>query len=78
MIGVLRTLLIIVIFYYLFKWVARIFTARAFKKYGHQASQNKDSKNRKEGDITILNRGKRPTGDDQKLGDFVDYEEIDQ
>lgn len=33
--------------------------------------------NDKEGDIKIVKRGKKPTGKDDSLGDYVDFEEVE-
>lgn len=76
-VGVFRTILIILLIYYVFKWLARLFFPLLVKKYfGNQAKANNE-RPQKEGNITIVKRGKKPTGKDDSLGDYVDFEEVE-
>jgi len=77
-VGVFRTILIILLVYYVIKWLTRLFFPLLMKKYFGGQNKNKQSKERPEGDITILKRGDKPKGDDNKLGDYVDFEEVDE
>jgi hypothetical protein len=72
--GVFRTILIILVIYYLIKGAVKLFSY-AFSGSGTGKSSSRGP--RREGDVTILNRGKKAKGNDQRLGDYVDYEEID-
>ena len=77
-VGVFRTILIILLIYYVIKWLTRLFFPLLMKRYfGNQAGKQNQSE-RPEGDITIIKRGEKPKGDDNKLGEYVDYEEVDE
>ena len=74
----LRTILIIIIAYYLFRfitlyvtpWVARYFIRRSMKGY------EKQQKRKQEGEVTIdRTPGKKGALDD--IGEYVDYEEVE-
>lgn len=76
-VGVFRTILIILLVYYVLKWLGRLFFPLLIKKYfGSQRSQQQ-ARPKKEGDVTIVKRGKKPTGKDDSLGDYVDFEEVE-
>ena len=75
--GVFKTILIILLVYYVMKWLTRLFFPLLVKKYfGNQANRQQTQAD-KEGDITIVKRGKKPTGKDDSLGDYVDFEEVE-
>lgn len=76
-VGVFRTILIILLIYYVIKWLTRLFFPLLMKKYFGSQKTSQASKERPEGDVTIIKRGEKPKGDDNKLGDYVDYEEVD-
>ncbi len=75
-VGVFRTILIILFIYYVIKWLVRLFFPLLIKKY-FGSPQNTSSDTDKEGDIKIVHRGKKPTGKDDNLGDYVDFEEVE-
>lgn len=77
-VGVFRTILIILLVYYVIKWLTRLFFPLLMKKYFGSQNKNQQSKARPEGDVTIIKRGDKPKGDDNKLGDYVDFEEVDE
>jgi uncharacterized protein HemY len=77
-VGVFRTILIILIIYYVIKWLTRLFFPLLMKKYFGSQRNAQQKEDRPEGDMTILKRGEKPKGDDNKLGDYVDYEEVDE
>ena len=77
-VGVFRTILIILLVYYVIKWLTRLFFPLLMKKYFGSQGNSQKQKDRPEGDITILKRGEKPKGDDNKLGDYVDFEEMDE
>lgn len=86
--GLLRTILIIVVVWYLFKVLARIFAPflmkfaakKAEQRFGDQFGQfqkkTQQASNAKEGEITIDKIPKTKTSN-KNVGDYVDYEEID-
>lgn len=76
-VGFFRTILIILLVYYVLKWLTRLFFPLLIKKYfGGAAKQNSDP-SKKEGDVTILKKGKKPSAKDDAVGDYVDFEEVD-
>ena len=77
-VGVFRTILIILLVYYVIKWLTRLFFPLLMKKYFGSQNNSQQQTDREEGDITIIKRGDKPKGDDNKLGDYVDYEEVDE
>jgi len=83
--GFLRTLLYIVAFYYIFKFLARIFfpilIKKAVEKAGEQFQQQYQSNTSYQAsskDEIISNNSKsdKPR-ETKKVGEYVDYEEID-
>ena len=76
-VGVFRTILIIILVYYVLKWLTRLLFPLLVKKYFGNPQQQHKHQGDKEGDITIVKRGKKPTGKDDSLGDFVDFEEVE-
>ena len=76
-VGFLRTILIILVVYYVIKWITRLLLPLLFKRYVRKQSAGHESQAGKEGDVTIVKRGKKPTGKDDRLGDYVDFEEVD-
>ena len=77
-VGVFRTILVILLVYYVIKWLTRLFFPLLMKKYFGSQGRNQQHEERPEGDITIVKRGEKPKGDDNKLGDYVDFEEEDE
>lgn len=75
----LRTILIIIIIYYLFRLFARYvlpYIARYFIRKTVKAQQNRQPQaNRKPGEIHVDYRPDKKTRADN-LGEYVDYEEI--
>ncbi|SFW75562.1 protein of unknown function [Sinomicrobium oceani] len=89
----LRTIAFIVIFYYLFRFLARIFgpvlfryaSKKAQEKHGrsqHSRNQGGNREMRKEGEVVIEdtpvnNRKERTPASGKKVGEYIDFEEID-
>lgn len=79
-ISFIRTILIFIAVYYAFKFLLKFFfpiflksfIARQQKKY----NQNAGSSKRKEGEVNI-NSSKKSTSEFDDLGEYVEYEEID-
>lgn len=86
--GFLRTLFYIIAFYYIFKFLARLFLPLLVKKVVEKAGENfqKQQQNAQgnswqktsNNDEVIYNdaNSKKPR-ETKKVGDYVDYEEID-
>ncbi|GAA4969676.1 DUF4834 family protein [Algibacter aquimarinus] len=86
--GLLRTIFIIVLVYYIFKVLSRIFAPflvkyaakKAEQRFGDQFGQYQKQKqkepSKKVGEITIDKMPKTKTSN-KDVGDYVDYEEID-
>ncbi len=89
--GLLRTILIILLVYFGFKILARIFAPfllrfvakKAGEKFGGQfgGAQNKENQNtqqkQKEGETVIDKMPSQNRPSNTKVGEYVDYEEID-
>jgi len=86
--SLLRTIFIIVLVYYIFKVLSRIFapylikyaTKKAGEKFGKQfgqfQNQPKQKRDKKVGEITIDKMPKTKVSN-KNVGDYVDFEEID-
>ena len=84
----LKTILIIILGYYLFKILARLFapkilnyaakkTEAHFKeRFGDFANQN-TAKEEQVGDVIIDKRPTKKRSTSEKVGDYIDFEEID-
>ena len=84
-VNVVKTILIIVFCYYLFKFLARLFAPYLLKKamskmqekaqqqYNHQQK----STNVKEGETVIDRKPQSSNNSNNNVGEYVDFEEID-
>ena len=73
----MKFIFFLILFYFGFKLISRlvyIFLLRNITK--NQAKYNKHS-SKKEGDVSIEKMPKKNKSKSDKLGDYVDYEEID-
>tara|TARA_R110002096_G_scaffold145914_5_gene304098 strand:- start:5368 stop:5625 length:258 start_codon:yes stop_codon:yes gene_type:complete len=84
--GLLRTIFIIVLVYYIFKILSRIFAPflvkyaakKAGERFGGQfQGQSKQEQVKKEGEISIDKMPPKSKSSNNDVGDYVDYEEID-
>lgn len=86
--GFIRTLFYIMAFYYIFKFLARLFfpiiVKKAFEKAGQnfqQQQQNTQSnswgKTKNNDEIFVDTSNVKKSRETKKVGDYVDYEEID-
>ena len=66
-------------FYLVFKLISRLFYFYLFKKVSKKNNIYRGAKdvNKKEGDVSIDKMPKKNKSKSDKLGDYVDYEEID-
>lgn len=86
--GFIRTLFYIIAFYYIFRFLAKLFLPLLLKKVVEKAGENmqkqqqrynQDSWQNTQNEETIIyntDKVKRPQ-ETKKVGDYVDYEEID-
>ncbi len=84
----LRTLLIILLVYYLFKFLAKWFAPRLIsyaakkteahfqEKFGTMANQNREQEERV-GDVIIEKKPKKNGSASQNVGEYIDFEEVD-
>jgi hypothetical protein len=89
--GLLRTVLIILLFYFGFKILARLFAPlllrfvakKAEQKFGEQFGGFKNRPNQseqqkqKEGETVIDKIPKQNKSSNEKVGEYIDYEELD-
>lgn len=88
--GVVRTILIILLIYYGFKFLTRLLAPIILKKMVNKMGSNFQSSftnfskqahsKKKEGDIIIEKSTKKEKNTKSKkdLGDYIDYEEVDE
>jgi DNA integrity scanning protein DisA with diadenylate cyclase activity len=86
--GFIRTLFYIIAFYYIFKFLARLFLPILVKKAVEKAGENFQrqqqysqqtnwNKTRNNDEIIIDATNAKKSRETKKVGDYVDYEEID-
>jgi hypothetical protein len=84
--GFLRTILIILLIYYGIKILTRIFaplmvrymSKKMQEQFGGKFQQPQEDKNRpKEGETVIDKMPHQQKSTDKKVGEYIDYEEID-
>ncbi len=84
----LKTLLVILLVYYLFKFLVRMFAPRIFgyaakkteqhfrERFGEFSDFNHTTQEQ-QGDIIIEKKKARKNDSSQKVGEYIDFEEID-
>jgi hypothetical protein len=84
----LKTILVILLFYYLFKMVVKMFAPKIFnyaakkteahfkEKFGEFTQQN-ETKQERVGDVIIEQKPTKKTNTSETIGDYIDFEEID-
>ncbi len=83
--GLIRTLLIIGIIYYSFKFLAKLFAPYLMKKamskmeekMRHQNRQNHNTNDVKIGETVIDKKPNSTKQSDKSVGEYIDFEEID-
>jgi len=84
----LKTIFIVLLVYYLLKMVLRMFapkimgyaakkTEQHFKERFGEFSNAKQGHQKQEGEITIEKKNKNTSGSKGKVGEYIDFEEID-
>jgi sortase (surface protein transpeptidase) len=85
-VGLLRTILILLVIYYLSKLVLRFFAPQIQKfaakkmteQFNKQYNANQDLKREPEGKTTIVNKPNKSTNlNTDKEGEYIDFEEVD-
>jgi hypothetical protein len=81
--GLIRTILIILLIYYAFKVLSRLFAPLLIKFVAKKAQehfegqfQKQNEPQRKEGEVTI-DKVPNTKSSNKNVGDYIDYEEID-
>ena len=81
----LKTLAIIFLVYYFIKYTLRLlapFILQSFAKKMQQKFKDKynqqQGNQQKEGEITIEGKNKKTNSKDHNVGDYVDFEEVDE
>ncbi|MFH4965298.1 DUF4834 family protein [Gaetbulibacter sp. M235] len=81
--GLIRTILIILLIYYSFKVVSRLFAPLLMKYVAKKADQHfggqfqkQNEPQQKEGEVTI-DKVPNTKSSNKNVGDYIDYEEID-
>ena len=86
--ALLKTILTIVLVYYLFKMLAKLFapkiinyaakkTEAHFKERFGDFTQQNTSPEERVGDVIIEKKPKRKSSTSKEVGDYIDFEEID-
>ncbi|RZJ65599.1 MAG: DUF4834 family protein [Flavobacterium sp.] len=81
----LRTLVYIIAFYYIFKFLARIFFPILVKKavqhaednFRQQYGQPRDTNRKADGEVTFDANQAARSRETKKVGEYIDYEEIE-
>ena len=80
----LRTLFFILFFFYLFKVIARLFAPYLLKRMANKMNQKfqnqfnqQDPPLEKEGEVSIKTNPKKSKTDTNDIGEYVDFEEVD-
>ena len=75
----MKFLFYLLIFYFLFRLISRLFL---FYLKNHIKSRNynfqQEKKMKKEGDVSVDKVPKKKKQNSEKLGEYVDYEEVDE
>lgn len=82
----LKTLAIIFLVYYFFKYTLRLlapfilqsFAKKMQQKFNDQFFQQHQNSKNKEGDITIEGKKNNAKSKDHNVGDYVDFEEVEE
>jgi len=85
--GLIRTLFYILTFYYIFKFLVKLFLPVVVKKVVEKASENMQQQQnhqnsswqstRNSDEIVYNTENVKQTRETKKVGDYIDYEEID-
>ena len=75
----MKFLFYLLIFYFLFRLVSRLFLFYLKAKINSRNNNfQQEKKMKKEGDVTVDKVPKKNKQSSEKLGEYVDYEEVDE
>ena len=86
--NIVRTIFFIIAFYYIFRFLAKLFFPMLVKKAVEHAQENmrdqfnqrqnsqSDAFRRRDGEVTIDTSNAPASRETKKVGDYIDYEEI--
>ncbi|WP_430906928.1 DUF4834 family protein [Maribacter sp. 2-571] len=83
--GFLKAVLIILLVYYLFKIVVRMFAPKILGYAAKKTEQHfrekfegfQDVRQQQEGEVTITTKSDRKHDSSEKVGEYIDFEEVD-
>lgn len=76
--SLIRVFLIIIIIYYGFKIIGKIFVGSLMNQAKSNIRENQRQANhKKEGEVTIVSNRKNSSSRNQSDGEYVDFEEVD-
>ena len=82
--GLLRTIAIILLVYYVFKFLTKLFAPYLMKRMVNKMQQNAQNQQRnqqqpnvKEGETVIDRKPQNTNQSNNSVGEYVDYEEVD-
>ena len=83
--NLMRTILIIVLIYYILKFLTKLFAPYLMKKMVHKMQEKAQAQQRNhqhkpnvnEGDTMIDKKPKKSNQSNNSVGEYVDYEEVD-
>ena len=73
----IKFLFFLIVFFFVIRLLSRFFLLYILRKINNRGNINKDFKKDKEGDVSINKVPKKTKSKSDKVGDYVDYEEID-
>ena len=73
----IKFLFFLIVFFFVIRLLSRFFLLYILRKINNRGNINKDFKKDKEGDVSINKFPKKTKSKSDKVGDYVDYEEID-
>lgn len=78
--GILKFIFIAILAYYIIRFISRALFPFLLRKLGQQLQKNINNqytRNTKEKDVFLNIQKNTPKYDDKKVGEYVDYEELD-
>lgn len=73
----IKFLFSLIVFFFVIRLLSRFFLMYILRKINNRGNIKKDFKKDKEGDVSINKVPKKTKSKSDKVGDYVDYEEID-
>ena len=73
----IKFLFFLIVFFFVIRLLSRFFLLYILRKINNRDNIKRDFKKDKEGDVSINKVPKKTKSKSDKVGDYVDYEEID-